>query len=78
MGEACSALCRLRLRYFDMFDSVFRYLRESGAQLAAGHTMQIGQEEFLRVRHPTDEEAFLESEGELLVAEIIGPDEINR
>ena len=62
-------------RYFDMFDSVFGYLRESGAQLAAGHTMQIGQEEFLRVRHPTDEEAFLESEGELLVAEIIGPDE---
>ena len=65
-------------RYFGMFDSVFGYLRESGAQLAAGHTMQIGQEEFLRVRHPTDEEAFLESGGELLVAEIIGSDEISR
>ena len=65
-------------RYFDMFDNVFGYLRESGAHLAAGHTMQIGQEEYLRVRHPTDEESFLESEGELLVAEIIGPDEINR
>ena len=39
--------------------------------------MQIGQEEFLRFRYPTDEEAFLESEGELLVAEIIGPDEIH-
>ena len=65
-------------RYFDMFDSVFGYLRESGAQLAAGHTMQIGEEEYLRVRLPTDEEAFLESEGELLVAEIIGPDEIDR
>jgi Domain of unknown function (DUF4261) len=64
-------------RYFGIFDTVFGYLRESGAQLAAGHTMQIGQEEFLRVRHPTDEEAFLESEGELLVTEIIGPDEIN-
>jgi hypothetical protein len=65
-------------RYFDMFDNVFGYLRESGAQLAAGHTMQIGEEEYLRVRLPTEEEAFLESEGELLVAEIIGPDEINR
>lgn len=64
-------------RYFDMFDSVYGYLRESGAQLAAGHTMQIGQEEYLRVRHPTNDEAFLESEEELLVAEIIGPDEIN-
>ena len=65
-------------RYFDMFDSVFGYLRESGAQLAAGHTMQIGEEEYLRVRLPTEEEAFLDSEGELLVAEIIGPEEINR
>jgi hypothetical protein len=65
-------------RYFDMFDNVFGYLRESGAQLAAGHTMQIGEEEYLRVRLPTEEETFLESEGELLVAEIIGPDEINR
>lgn len=65
-------------RYFDMFENVFGYLRESGAQLAAGHTMQIGEEEYLRVRLPTEEEAFLESEGELLVAEIIGPGEINR
>jgi len=64
-------------RYFGIFDTVFGYLRESGAQLAAGHTMQIGQEEFLRVRYPTDEEPFLESEGELLVTGIIGPDEIN-
>lgn len=64
-------------RYFDMFDSVFGYLQESGAQFASGHTIQIGQEEFLRVRHPTDEEVFLESEGELFVAEIIGPEEIN-
>lgn len=65
-------------RYFDIFDTVFGYLRESGAHLAAGHTMQIGQEEYLRVRHATENEAFLDSEGELLIAEIIGPDEINR
>lgn len=65
-------------RYFDIFDSVFGYLRVSGAQLAAGHTMQIGEQECLRVRLPTKEETFLESEGKLLVAEIIGTDEINR
>ena len=65
-------------RYFDMFESVLGYLLESGAQLAAGHTMQIGQEEFLRFRGPTEEEAFLDSGGELLVAETISADEINR
>ena len=65
-------------RYFEMFARVFGYLRGSGAQLAAGHTMQIGREEFLRVRHSTEEEAFLASEGGLLVIEIIGADLINR
>ena len=40
--------------------------------------MQIGSEEYLRFRMPEDDETFLESDGELLVAEIIGPDEINR
>jgi hypothetical protein len=64
-------------RYFDLFNSIFRYLFSSGKQLAAGHTMQVGQNEFLRLRTPDPSEAFLESDGELFVAELIGADEIN-
>lgn len=64
-------------RYFGMFDSILSYLRESGARLAAGHTMQIGEGECLRFRAPSDDEGFLESDGELFVAEVIPPDEIN-
>ena len=65
-------------RYFDIFENIFAYLRDSGAVLAAGHTMQVGEHEFLRCRERTEDEYFLESDGELLVAEIIGPDEINQ
>jgi hypothetical protein len=61
-----------------MFDSVFGYLRSSRARLATGHTMQIGDGEYLRFRTANAGEAFLESEGGLLVAEIIGPHEVNR
>jgi hypothetical protein len=64
-------------RYFDIFDSIFRYLRGSSARLAAGHTMQIDEEEFLRFREPNEEEEFLQSGAELLVVETITPDEIN-
>lgn len=65
-------------RYCGIFDHVFGYLRESGAKLAEGHTLQIGQEEFLRVRRPKAGDPFPESGDELLVMEIIGPDEITR
>jgi hypothetical protein len=64
-------------RYFDIFENIFIYLRDSGSQLAPGHTMQIGEQEYLRVRKPAGEEAFLGDDGDLLVAEVIGPDEIN-
>jgi uncharacterized protein DUF4261 len=64
-------------RYFDVFDSIFRYLRKSSARLAAGHTMQIDEEEYLRFRAPQEEEEFLQSGAELLVVEAIRPDEIN-
>ncbi len=29
------------------------YLRDSGAVLAAGHTMQVGEHEYLRIRNRT-------------------------
>lgn len=65
-------------RYFEIFENIFGYLRDSGAHLAAGHTMQIGTEEYLRLRERTEDEYFLESDGELFVTEIIGADEINQ
>jgi hypothetical protein len=65
-------------RYFDMFENIFGYLRKSGARLAAGHTMQIDQDEYLRCRAPSENEGFLQSDAELLVVEIINAGEINR
>ena len=65
-------------RYFDMFDNVFRYVLSSGARLSRGHTMQIGTQDYLRVRAPKISESFLTPNGELFVLEAIGPEDINR
>jgi hypothetical protein len=66
-------------RYFDVFDSVFRYVLESGARLSRGHTMQVGTSEFMRLRAPKLDESYLvPTGGELFVIEIIGAHEINR
>jgi len=64
-------------RFFDMFETIFGYLRESGSRLAQGDTMQIDKEEYLRFRVPNADEGFLAGTGELLVADIIGAHEIN-
>jgi hypothetical protein len=65
-------------RYFDLFDSALGYLLKSGRRLARGDTMQIGANDFMRVRAPKLSESFLERQGELFVMELIGPDEVNR
>jgi hypothetical protein len=65
-------------RYFDLFDSVFKYVLESGARLSRGHTMEAGAGEYLRLRAPKLDEGFLERNGDLLVMETIGADAINR
>ena len=65
-------------KYFELFTNLLNYLRNSGATLGAGHTMQVGPETYLRARAPAEGEYFLESEGELLVVEEIGADQINR
>jgi hypothetical protein len=65
-------------RYFDLFGSILRYMLTTGKQLAAGHTMQIGAHDYLRCRAPTEDEPWLESKGEVLVVEMIRPDQINR
>jgi hypothetical protein len=64
--------------YFDLFDSILRYMLNTGKRLAAGHTMQIGADNYLRCRAPTRDEPWLESKGEILVVEVIGAEQINR
>lgn len=64
-------------RYFGMLDSIMRYMLSSGKLLAAGHTMQVGTDDYLRCRAPAADEHWLESKGEVLVVEIIRADQIN-
>jgi hypothetical protein len=65
-------------RYFDMFDNIMRYMLSTGNRLAAGHTMQIGDDDYLGCRAPTKDEPWLESQGEMLVVEVIRADEVNQ
>ena len=65
-------------QYSGMFDNIMNYLRESGAEMGAGHTMQIGEATYMRLRDPSPEEYFLDGPGKVFVAEIIGEDEINQ
>jgi hypothetical protein len=62
---------------FEMFSDVLAYVMETEAHMAAGHTMQLGADLFLRLRAPTEDEYFLESTGELFVAELIPASEVN-
>ena len=54
------------------------YLLQSGAEMDAGHTMQIGENAYLKLREPDEPEYFLQGPGRTLVAEIIAEDQINR
>jgi hypothetical protein len=58
--------------YFGIFETILGYLRDSGASLSAGHTMQLGNNQNIRVRRATRDEYFLESQHELLVIESVG------
>jgi hypothetical protein len=63
---------------FETSSNVLSYVAESEAKLAAGHTMQVGKDYYLRLRLPHKDENFLDSEGDIFVAELISSDEINR
>jgi hypothetical protein len=63
---------------FELFSNLLSYLRHSGKQFAPGHTMQVGDDAFLRLRARVLEEWYLESEGVMFVVEQIRPDEVNR
>lgn len=63
--------------YSTTFNNIMSYMLESGAELAAGHTMQIGEDAYMKLREPAKEEYFLDGPGQVLVAEIISADQIN-
>lgn len=62
---------------FDIFNDVFAYLLSSGAQLAAGHTMQVGDDVYMKLRAPAVGEEVLSSEHPLFVAEFISDAALN-
>ena len=63
--------------YSTTFNNIMSYMLESGAELAAGHTMQIGEDAYMKLREPAKEEYYLDGPGQVLVAEIISADQIN-
>src|SRR5262249_12611300 len=63
---------------FNLIDRLFRYLLDSGATFAVGHTMQAGPDLFLRLRAPREDEGWLQGPGEVLVLERIRGDLVNR
>ncbi len=65
-------------QYSGMFNNIMAYLLESGAELAAGHTMQIGETSYMKLREPLESEYFLHGPGTVLVAEIIDGSQINQ
>lgn len=64
--------------YSGMFNNIMAYLLDSGAELAAGHTMQIGETSYMKLREPAESEYFLHGPGTVLVAEIIDASQINQ
>lgn len=63
---------------FDLFANMLAYVRESGSTFAAGHTMQVGGDLFLKLRGPNlPDEWFLESDGQMLVTEKIRAQDVN-
>lgn len=62
---------------FDLFANVLAYVRESGQKLGLGHTMQVGEDIWLRLRQPAaDEWHYLHSDGEMFVAERVAASDV--
>jgi hypothetical protein len=61
---------------FEWFCNLLAYLHHTGKQFAPGDTMRVGEADYLRLRPRAQEEWYLESEGEMLVAERISASEI--
>ena len=46
--------------YSNIFNNIMAYLLQSGAEMDAGHTMQIGENAYLKLREPDEPEYFLQ------------------
>ena len=62
---------------FDMFSMIFVYLLASGATLSEGHTMQVGDERFIKLRCAAPHEYYLDSDTPLFVTEWIDASAVN-
>ena len=62
---------------FDLFNNALAYLRSSGKAFAPGHTMQVGDDMFLRLRARVPDEWYLDSEGEMLVADRVAGSDVS-
>jgi hypothetical protein len=62
---------------FEIFSDVASYMIAKGPILCAGHTMQIGEDIYMKLRDPGLDEAPMGQIGEVLIAEFIGADETN-
>lgn len=56
---------------FELFSGILDYLWESKAVIEPGHRMRVGEELAVWFRAPLPEEDFLQSEGQMLVAEVV-------
>lgn len=63
---------------FELFGTLLSYLRTTGKQFAPGDTLRIADDAYLRLRARTSDEWYLESEGEMLVAERVAANEVNQ
>jgi hypothetical protein len=62
----------------EMFMNILGYLMDSRATIAAGHTLQIATDVYLRFRAPSEDEYFLHDHPNVLVAEEIAATGVNR
>ncbi len=63
---------------FQAFNNMLAYLRETGKSFGPGSRMQLADDLFFRLRARAPDEWYLESEGEMLVAEPIREEEAHR
>lgn len=63
---------------FNLFANLLAHLRETDRPFSPGDTLNVGEGMFLRLRDRTEDEWFLQSEGRMLVAEPVNPEEANR
>ena len=63
---------------FELFNNLLAYARKTGAEFASGSRFQLADDLFYRLRARTADEWYLDSEGEMLVAERVRADEVSR